>query len=132
MTESIFHLAIPCLDLDSTVDFYCGVLGCRLARRYEDRVTFEFFGAQLVCHLSTKDEIPAVPKIYPRHFGLTLEKKAKFDELVDSLMGKGVDFHTAPFVRFEKKREEHKSFFLKDPANNLIEFKWYRDPEMKF
>jgi len=126
------HLAIPCLDLDSTVDFYSGVLGCRLARRYEDRVTFEFFGAQLVCHLSSSDEVPAEPKIYPRHFGLTLGERAAFEKLVADLEKKGIAFFAPPFVRFEKKREEHRSFFLKDPANNLIEFKWYRDPEMRF
>ena len=35
-----------------TVDFYVTKLGCKLARRYDDRVTFDFFGDQLVCHLS--------------------------------------------------------------------------------
>ncbi len=26
--------------------------GCKLARRYADRITLDFFGDQLVCHLA--------------------------------------------------------------------------------
>lgn len=64
-TDKIFHLAIPCKDLDETADFY-QKLGCKVARRYDDRVTFNFFGDQVVCHLSpekidpTRKCIPAI------------------------------------------------------------------------
>lgn len=54
-SKSIFHLAIPCRDLDEAKEFYVGQLGCRLARRYDDRITLEFFGDQVVCHLSPQD-----------------------------------------------------------------------------
>jgi extradiol dioxygenase family protein len=47
-----FHLAIPARDLDEAQDFYVAKLGCHLARRYADRITVDFFGDQLVCHLS--------------------------------------------------------------------------------
>ena len=43
-SENVFHLAIPCKDLDETQDFYVEKLGCKLARRYADRVTLNFFG----------------------------------------------------------------------------------------
>ena len=39
-------------DLDEAEAFYVGGLGCKLARRYDDRITVDFFGDQLVCHLS--------------------------------------------------------------------------------
>ena len=55
-SRDVFHLAIPAYDLDETVEFYVTKMGCKLARRYDDRVTFDFFGDQLVCHLS---EAPA-------------------------------------------------------------------------
>lgn len=67
--NKVFHLAIPCKELDETVDFY-EKMGCKLARRYDDRVTFDFFGDQLVCHLSPEN-IDAEPSMYPRHFGIT-------------------------------------------------------------
>ena len=47
----VFHLALPAYDLESTEGFYVDSLGCKLARRYEDRITLDFFGDQLVCHL---------------------------------------------------------------------------------
>jgi uncharacterized protein len=130
--KGIFHLAIPCLDIGETVAFYTEALGCRVARRYDDRVTFDFFSSQLVCHLSGPEEIVTNPKIYPRHFGLTLDEEKAFDGLVSRLKERRVPFFTEPFVRFAGKKEEHRSFFLKDPANNLIELKWYRDPAMRF
>ena len=34
-----FHLAIPARDLDEAYDFYVRGLGCKLARRYDDRIT---------------------------------------------------------------------------------------------
>ena len=50
-----FHLAIPVHDLDEARRFYVEQLGCHLARSYPDRITIDFFGDQVVCHLS--DEI---------------------------------------------------------------------------
>jgi catechol 2,3-dioxygenase-like lactoylglutathione lyase family enzyme len=34
-----FHLAIPAYDLADTEDFYVRQLGCKVARRYGDRIT---------------------------------------------------------------------------------------------
>ena len=52
-------------------------LGCYLARRYDDRITLDFFGDQLVCHLS--DETVEAPSLYPRHFGITFRRREDFD-----------------------------------------------------
>ena len=51
-THDVFHLAIPVHDLDAAQNFYVTLLGCKLARRYPDRITVDFFGDQLVCHLT--------------------------------------------------------------------------------
>ena len=56
-THDVFHLAIPVHDLDAAQHFYVTMLGCKLARRYPDRITLDFFGDQLVCHL-TEAEAP--------------------------------------------------------------------------
>ena len=47
-----FHLAIPAYDLAEAEHFYVDLLGCKLARRYQDRITLDFFGDQVVCHLT--------------------------------------------------------------------------------
>ena len=71
------HIAIPARDLDEALDYYVFGLGCKLARRYDDRITLDFFGDQLVCHLS--DDIPAEAVMYPRHFGVSFAKAEDFN-----------------------------------------------------
>lgn len=129
--DDVFHLAIPCADLDETEEFYHGVMGCEVGRRYDDRVTFDFFGDQLVCHLAP-DEVPDNVTMYPRHFGVTFHDREDFDALIERCQKKEITFWKEPFVRFEGDREEHRTFFLCDPANNLLEFKHYQDPEMMY
>jgi len=129
--NQLFHIAIPCADLETTKEYYIDKLGCMLARRYSDRLTINFFGDQLVCHLAP-DDIELEPKMYPRHFGITFIDKAKFDEVLTRARDNQLPFFKDLFIRFEGRREEHHTFFLQDPSNNLLEFKCYRDPEMSY
>ncbi|MFD1040206.1 VOC family protein [Virgibacillus byunsanensis] len=129
-TNKVFHLAIPCKELNETVDFY-EKLGCKLARRYDDRVTFDFFGDQVVCHLSP-DEVDEAPNMYPRHYGITFLEKGEYDQALESAIRDELSFFKTPMVRFEGKKEEHMTFFLVDPANNLLEFKYYHNPDMVY
>ncbi len=130
-SESIFHLAIPCRDLDEAKEFYVDRLGCRLARRYDDRITLDFFGDQVVYHLSP-DSIDPEPTMYPRHFGRTFHDRSQFDDVLRLAREQGLHLFREPFVRFEGIREEHETFFLCDPSNNLLEFKFYNDPKMMY
>lgn len=127
-TNKVFHLAIPCKELDETVEFY-EKLGCKLARRYHDRVTFDFFGDQVVCHLNP-DQIDHSPKMYPRHYGITFMNKEEYNQTLEHALTQKLSFFQEPMVRFPGRREEHLTFFLIDPANNLLEFKYYHDEEM--
>ena len=79
--NNVFHLAIPCRDLDETYEYYIEKLGCKLARRYEDRITMDFFGDQLVCH-KYPEKVETKPEMYPRHFGITFYDKKEFDNLL--------------------------------------------------
>lgn len=125
-----FHLAIPARDLDEAQEFYVDRLGCHLARRYEDRITLDFFGDQVVCHLS--GEVAAEPEMYPRHFGITFRDRANFDAVLVCAQARDIPFFRACQPRFKDRVEEHLSFVLRDPSGNLIEFKHYRDPRMMY
>lgn len=129
-TNKVFHLAIPCKDLNETVVFY-EKLGGKLKRRYDDRVTFDFFGDQVVCHLSP-DNVDEHPKMYPRHFGITFLDREEYEQALDFARKKELPFFKKPMVRFAGKQEEHMTFFLIDPANNLLEFKYYHDSDMVY
>jgi uncharacterized protein len=130
-TNDVFHLAIPVHDLDAAQHFYVTLLGCKLARRYPDRITLDFFGDQLVCHLTEggpPEQRP--PSLYPRHFGVTFSATADFEALHACAVIRKIPFYQDVSVRFEALAEEHRTFVLIDPSGNLLEFKHYRDPRM--
>ncbi len=130
-TSDVFHLAIPTHDLDAAQDFYVTKLGCKLARRYHDRITLDFFGDQVVCHL-TSDE-PAPPEsLYPRHFGVTFREADAFEALLACAVLRKIPLYVEVSVRFGGLVEEHRTFVLADPTGNLLEFKHYNDPRMMY
>jgi uncharacterized protein len=127
----VFHLAIPARDLDEAQEFYVSGLGCHLARRYPDRITLDFFGDQVVCHLSERwDRGPL--QMYPRHFGVTFRRREDFDAVLFLAETRELPFFSPLLPRFKDRPEEHLTFVLQDPSGNLIEFKHYRDPRMMY
>jgi extradiol dioxygenase family protein len=130
-TADVFHLAIPVTDLAATERFYVDLLGCRLARRYADRITLDFFGDQLVCHL-TPDYEPGAVTLYPRHFGVTFRDGADFDALLRLVDLRAVTVFQNEQVRFAGLVEQHRTVVLRDPTGNVIEFKHYLDPRMMY
>ena len=124
-----FHLAIPARDLDEAQEFY-SALGCKIARRYDDRVTIDFFGDQIVCHLS--DDYESEPTLYPRHFGVTFARTEDFQALCRLVSLRKIPVFRPVTSRFEGLAEEHLTVVLRDPSNNLIEFKQYVDSRLLF
>ncbi|HEX3673604.1 MAG TPA: hypothetical protein VHU87_04975 [Rhizomicrobium sp.] len=62
MSRPRFHLAFPVRDLTEARAFYGTLLGCLEGRSSDEWVDFDFFGHQIVAHLSratpaTKDII---------------------------------------------------------------------------
>lgn len=125
-----FHIAVPARDLDEAQAFYVDGLGCKLARRYPDRITVDFFGDQLVCHRS--DAIDEDPELYPRHFGVTFYERAHFDDVLRLVTMRKLELFRPCATRFEGLVEEHLTFVLRDPSSNLLEFKHYFDHRMMY
>ncbi|HEY2762621.1 MAG TPA: VOC family protein [Pseudonocardiaceae bacterium] len=128
--SDVFHLAIPVVDLDAAQRFYVEGLGCDMARRYPDRITLNFFGDQVVCHLS--DRVDPAPELYPRHFGVTFRDRCDWERLLSLARAQHLPFFAGPFRRFDGRPEGHDAFVLRDPSNNLLEFKFYDDPRMMY
>ena len=97
-----FHLAIPVDDITEARNFYGKRLGFLEGRSNSDWIDYNFFGHQLVCHLSQFNnsetnnvdgkEVP-IP-----HFGIVLEW-SQFEEFEEQLRAAKIKFIIEPYVR---------------------------------
>ena len=132
MTQTaIFHLAIPISDVAIAKQFYANGLGCIVGRENKTAVIFNFFGTQLVGHLS-KEPLVKQPGIYPRHLGLILPTKEEWQKICDRAISLDLTFYEHPKLRFQNQTLEHYTFFLEDPFFNLLEFKYYCNSHVIF
>jgi uncharacterized protein len=129
-----FHLAIRVRDLTEARRFYGQLLGCPEGRSATSWVDFDFFGHQLVCHVSA--HYPSVSEessnvvdghdVPVPHFGAVLEIP-EFETLSAKLRDAGVHFVIEPYTRFKGEPGEQATMFLLDPSGNAIEFKAFRN-----
>lgn len=124
MTTSVFHLAFPIYDIDAALRFYVDGLGCTVGRRSNHALTLGLAGHQLVGHVTT-DQAPPQKGIYSRHYGLIFLSQDEWQALANRATTNGLSFYQQPRVRFPGTRIEHRTFFLEDPSQNLLEFKHY-------
>ena len=132
-----FHFAIPVQNLETCRAFYKDVLNCEEGRSTEDWVDFNFFGHQLVIH--QKEDFKAVRISNPvdgydvpvPHFGVVLSWE-DWHSLAARLKTKNTKFEIAPCIRFQGKVGEQATMFFKDPENNALEFKAFRDINQLF
>lgn len=125
MTQVLFHLAFPIANIAQTKAFYVDGLGCEVGRESANSVILNLYGHQLVAHL-THESLTPQRGIYPRHFGLVFTDEADWKALLARAECQGLPFYQAAKLRFEGSQLEHRTFFLADPAHNLLEFKVYR------
>src|SRR4051812_16374348 len=133
----LFHLAFPVHDLAAARRFYGGLLGCPEGRSSADWVDFNFYGHQVVAHLSPEeaghrktsavdgDEVPV------RHFGAILPM-AQWESLAEKLKAAGTRFIIEPHVRFKGQVGEQATMFFLDPSGNALEFKAFGDLSQVF
>lgn len=131
-----FHLAYSVADLASTRAFYGSLLGCPEGRSSETWVDFDFWGAQLSLHVGsyvavrTESQVAGAHVPMP-HFGAVVSWD-EFHELVQRFREAGVTFVMEPQVRFEGEPGEQATMFVRDPSNNALEFKSFKNPEGVF
>jgi uncharacterized protein len=131
MDSTCFHLAFALHDFDAAKQFYIDGLGCQLGRKTDHAMIFNLGENQMVAH-NVDAPNPYPEKIYPHHFGLIFSSLDDWQALADRAKQQSLNFYREPFVRHEGKVTEHHSFFLIDPSNNLLEFKYYAHPEAVF
>jgi extradiol dioxygenase family protein len=137
MTLPLFHLAFPVDSLKKARDFYGTLLGCPEGRSSDEWVDFNFYGHQIVAHLSPGeaghkatnavdgDNVPV------RHFGAILPMK-DWQALADKLKRANTKFVIEPHVRFKGQAGEQATMFFLDPCGNALEFKSFNDLSQVF
>ncbi len=127
-----FHLAIAVDDLAAADGFYHGLLGCPHGRRSDAWTDYDFFGHQLVAHLSPGECGVAATNtvdahdVPVRHFGVVLSPP-DWRALAERLKFAGAAFIIEPDIRFKGEPGEQGTFFIRDPAGNALEFKCFED-----
>lgn len=132
-----FHLAFPVHDLAAARAFYGGLLGCPEGRSSDHWIDFDFFGHQIVAHVS-EGASPAAPTnavdghdVPIPHFGVVLDMD-QWKALADTLRRERVEFVIEPYVRFEGQPGEQATMFFLDPSGNALEFKAFADRSKLF
>jgi hypothetical protein len=137
MSRPRFHLAFPVRDIAEARAFYGELLGCPEGRSADEWVDFDFFGHQIVAHLSPAetghkahnrvdgDEVPV------RHFGVILDM-TDWRKLSQKLRENNVKFLIEPDMRFQGQPGEQATLFVLDPSGNALEFKAFADDSMVF
>lgn len=137
MAQPLFHLAFPVDDLAKARAFYGGLLGCPEGRSSPDWVDFDFYGHQIVAHLSPGEvghrSTSAVDgdNVPVRHFGAILSF-SEWQALADKLVKAGTKFIIEPHVRFKGQVGEQATMFFLDPCGNALEFKAFQDLSQVF
>ena len=132
-----FHLAFPVTSLTNARAFYGDLLGCSEGRSSDGWVDFDFYGHQIVAHLSL-EEARAVAahdvdgdNVPVRHFGVVLSMDA-WRALAERLQTAGTRFVVEPHIRFKGQVGEQATMFLLDPCGNALEFKAFADRAQLF
>ncbi|HEX3810508.1 MAG TPA: VOC family protein [Rhizomicrobium sp.] len=132
-----FHLAFPVRSLAEARAFYGDLLQCREGRSSPEWIDFDFFGHQIVAHLSPERETHKAYNVVDgenvpvRHFGVILAMD-EWRALADRLKKKDIHFVIEPDIRFEGQPGEQATFFVTDTSGNALEFKAFADDAMVF
>ena len=132
-----FHLAFPVTSLAKARAFYGELLGCPEGRSSDEWVDFNFYGHQIVAHLSPGeaghhnnsavdgDNVPV------RHFGMVLDMP-EWERMAAKLKESHISFVIEPHIRFKGQVGEQATMFFLDPCGNAVEFKAFADPSRLF
>lgn len=136
-TIPLFHLAFPVNDLAQARKFYGELLGCPEGRSSDSWVDFNFYGHQIVAHLSPAETRQANTsdvdghQVPARHFGAILSLP-EWEALAAKLKAANTKFIIEPYIRFKGQVGEQATMFFLDPSGNALEFKSFADMNYVF
>ena len=112
--------------------WYTKYLNCKIGRESSKWIDFNFYGHQISAHLVPRKKNDIITNIVDtknipvRHFGIIL-KWEEWQNLSSKLIEIKLPFVVKPYIRFKGKIGEQATMFIKDPSNNILEFKSFRN-----
>jgi len=126
-----FHISLPCRSVKQTKEFYNVVIGASIGRSNDNWVDINLYGHQLTFTKAGKFNFSNPNyvfegKILPSfHFGIIMDTET-WEKAYGRLSSLDLEVVTeATFLR--GKKGEHRSFFIKDPNEYMLEFKCFQD-----
>ena len=116
-----FHLSFTVPDLEQCKAFYINILKCRISRDTGFWVDVIFFGHQLTLH-QEQDGKPSIPL---DHFGVVLSNE-EWLKVSLKISSQYLPFVLSPIIKEQGTDTESGKFIIKDPAYNILEFKYYK------
>ncbi|MEQ8239043.1 MAG: VOC family protein [Cyclobacteriaceae bacterium] len=131
-----FHLAIPVTDITKNRAFYGTTLGFEEGRSSDKWVDFNFYGHQLVIHVSENTKKSTFNPVDGQqvpvpHFGVVLEME-DWKALANRIKESDIQFIIEPYIRFEGEPGEQATMFFLDPSGNALEFKAFENLDSLF
>ena len=117
--------------------WYTKYLNCKIGRESSKWIDFNFYGHQISAHLVLREKNDIITNIVDkknipvRHFGIILKWK-EWQNLSSKLIEIKLPFIVKPYIRFKGKIGEQATMFIKDPSNNILEFKSFKNDEFIF
>lgn len=134
--DATCHISLPCISLKETKNFYNKIVGSPIGRAGESWVDIDLFGNQITFIRAkkfnfTNPNYVFEGKILPSfHFGVIINEK-EWKEMFERL--KKEDLNLVDKTVFLKDElGEHKSFFVKDPNDYMLEFKCFKNQNHVF
>lgn len=131
-----FHISLPCLDIESTKDFYVHKIGANLGRSNNNWLDIDLYGNQITFTKSGRfnfnyQNYNFEGKILPSfHFGIILDITT-WGKAYSKVNAENIEvFDEITFLK--GKRGEHISFFVKDPNGYMVEFKSFSNENEVF
>ena len=129
MKKSPFHLSLPCYETAETRQFYVDRLGFSSGRSSEGWIDIDIAGNQLTFLKALRWRFPDKyyqfeGQVLPAfHFGILLDKNEWADMHARCLNEGLCDKEPTTFL--EGRSGEHRSFFIEDPNDYVLEFKCF-------
>lgn len=129
--KSVFHLALPCEDIQKTREFYVDILNATQGRGTNTWLDINLYGNQLTFtnagsfNFDFKNYRLSGQILPSFHFGVIVDTET-WGKLYTKLFS--MDMEVTTEVTFlENKAGEHISFFVTDPDGYQVEFKSFKN-----